>query len=499
MISEKICIIGSGAAAYFAVKHLVEGIGVDPGAIDLITTGSLEASNSLYQVSGQSKSLAENKMVGVIPDKLLFGSDEIYKRERFNKLDMSQLRYIPKTTHFFGGLTHVWGANLSLLTEADLKSSADLQALTKYDADLFAEFHASGQIVNGRLSSRAKLIGREKYIDDDHVNKIIANHEYQSRYGTFKIAYSNLAVDASKRVNGCIYCGECLVGCRTKSIWSAAKAFENLAIKDQLNIMTCTKAQSILSDKSQVIVTYIKDKEQQEKRYEKVFIASGVLDTVDLLANSQLLPNKSRIHDSTKYYTLFFTFKKSKLDYELKNISLSSLTYQYATKYGTIHSQIYPSVKILSDILEKLPLPNYFKKILSEHLKIGMVYLPQGLSDVIVINQEIEKYKLSHLKPPLKTVCMRSFYLLMHYVASLGRFFSLRYFKLPIYYRVPILNSQHFGNITSHDGKHINDILPKNIRAIDSAGLHYVTGIPTTLVVAANAKCEIDKVYKNES
>jgi hypothetical protein len=499
MISKKICIIGSGAASYFAIKHLVDVIKVEPSDIDLITTGSLESSNTLYPRSMQNKSLSERKMAGVIPEKLLFGSDEIYQRECFNKLDLSKLKYIPKSTHFFGGLTHIWGANLSLLTDADLKSSNDLLPLARYDAELFSEFNASGRVVNGRQDNRAKLVDRKKYVNDPHVHKIITHHQYESKFGKFKIAYSNLAINVSEHANGCIYCGECLVGCRTKSIWSAAMAFENLDCKNQINTMMFSKVQSILIDANHAIVAYIQEGVRQERRYEKVFIAAGVLDTIDLLANSQLLPSKAKIHDSTKYYTLFFTLKRSKLDCELNNISLSSLTYQYATKYGTIHSQIYPSVKILSDILAKLPLLKFIKKFVAGHFKIGMIYLPEGMSDQVVVNKELERYQLSHMRSSVKIVLVRAFFLLSHYISSLMHFLPLRYIKIPFYYRVPILNSQHFGNLTDYDGVHINDILPRNIKVIDTAGLRYVTGIPTTLVVAANAKYELDKAYKNES
>jgi hypothetical protein len=123
-----------------------------------------------------------------------------------------------------------------------------------------------------------------------------------------------------------------------------------------------------------------------------------LLDTVDILANSGLLPNKAEIHDSAKYYTLFFTFKKSELEYESKDISLSSLTYQYATQYGTIHSQIYPSSKILSDIISNFQLPIFVKRFLVAHFKIGMVYLPEGLSDSVFIEKKEESHCIGNKK-----------------------------------------------------------------------------------------------------
>ena len=498
MTSNKLCIIGSGAASYFAYKHLIEIIGVKSSDIDIITTGSVESANALYSPSLPNHSLTAKKMVGVIPDKLLFGSDTIYRRDRFIRLDTKGLSYIPKSTQFFGGLTHVWGANLSLLSEADLKVSSDLLALTKYDAGLFAEFNASGRVVNGRSSDQAILVDREKYINDDRIHKIITDFKHESRYGKFKIAYSNLAINVSTQENGCIYCGQCLTGCLRKSIWSAAEAFQSLAIKTQLNILSFAKVESVSDNGDEVTVKYKKDCIQQERQYRKVFLAAGVLDTVDILANSGLLPNKAKIHDSAKYYTLFFTFKKSELEYESKDISLSSLTYQYATQYGTIHSQIYPSSKILSDIISKFPLPIFVKRFLVAHFKIGMVYLPEGLSDSVFIEKNEDKYMVSNSKSTSKKVSKRIFYLLAHYAYTAIHFLPLLYLKLPIYYRVPVLNSQHFGNVRDFDGVHINDLIPKNIRTIDSSAIRYVTGIPTTLIVAANAKYEIDKVFKNE-
>jgi hypothetical protein len=211
-----------------------------------------------------------------------------------------------------------------------------------------------------------------------------------------------------------------------------------------------------------------------------------------------MLPNTTRLHDSTKYYTIFFTIKKSDPEFEKNNITLSELTYQYSSPYGTIHSQIYPSAIILDNLLKKTRVPHWARKIICSHFKLGMVYLPEGYSDRASIRKSKEKYVISNFNSTLNLKIQRLMYLGMHYFKSLVRFIPLQYIKIPFYYRAPLLNSQHFGNVRDENNVHINDFLPDNIQSIDSAALRYITGIPTTLLIAANAKCVIDRVFNNE-
>lgn len=498
MVNNKICIIGSGAAAYFSVRHLIENIGIHHSQIDIITTGSIESAEKLYENQELNAFTSDKKMTGIIPEKLLFGSDKIYSHHQYIKLDTHFLKYNPKVTSHFGGLTHVWGANLSLLSDSDLNASAELIPLTRYDEGLYADFHASGHTTNGRSSRTAKLIYRSNFSNDVGFNNKITNLQKVNLDDDFKISFSNLALNISAGVSGCVYCGECLFGCKKGSIWSSAEAFKKLRKKYTINIIEKSRVAKIVKHAEKVNVNYIRDGEKHTSSYSRVFLGPGVLDTLDILANSDMLPKTTNLHDSTKYYTIFFTIKKSDPEFEKNNITLSELTYQYNTPYGTIHSQIYPSTMILDDLLKKTRVPHWARKIICTHFKFGMVYLPEGYSDRASIRKSKEKYAISNFNSTFKLKLQRLIYLVMHYFKSLVRFIPLQYIKIPFYYRAPLLNSQHFGNVRDENNVHINDFLPDNIQSIDSAALRYITGIPTTLLIAANAKCVIDRVFNNE-
>jgi len=498
MTNNKICIIGSGAAAYFSAKHLIEKIGVHHSQIDIITTGSHESAEKLYENPGLNEFTSDKKMTGAIPEKLLFGSDKIYSHHQYIKLDTQFLKYKPKATSYFGGLTHVWGANLSLLSFSDLNASEELIPLTKYDESLYADFYASGQKTNGRPSRTAKLIYRSNYSNNVSFNNKITILQKINLDDDFKISFSNLALNISAGVSGCIYCGECLIGCKKRSIWSSAQAFYELRKKYPINLIENSRVVKIVKHVDRVNINYIRDGEQYSSSYSRAFLGPGVLDTLDILANSDMLPKSTRLHDSKKYFTIFFTIKKSDPEFERNNITLSELTYQYNTPYGTIHSQIYPSTLILDNLLKKSRVPNWARKIISTHFKFGMVYLPQGYSDRASITNSKEKYAISNLNSTLSLKFQRLIRLGMHYFKSLVRFIPLQYIKIPFYYKAPLLNSQHFGNVRDENNIHINDFLPDTIQTIDSSALRYITGMPTTLLIAANAKCVIDRVFNNE-
>ncbi len=497
-MKNKICIVGSGAASYFSVKHLIEEKGIHHSQIDIITTGSLLSSENLYKSSKLGVFNPGKKMTGIIPEKLLFGSDDIYTHSKYIKLNTQALKYEPKVSNHFGGLTHVWGANISLLSISDLKASFELKPLSKYDESLYADFHASGSVTNGRFSFAAILIDRLKHSNDVSFNsKVIKLQKSNFKYD-FRISFSNLALNVSSGKGGCIYCGECLFGCQNKSIWSASEAFRKLIDKYALNIIEDSRVVKIENHNGKVNINYIKGDKKYTSIYSKVFLGPGVLDTLDILANSKMLPNETRLHDSTKYYTIFFTLKKSSPEFEEKNISLSELTYQFDTPRGTIHSQIYPSTMILSDLLKKTRIPKWIQKIICVHFKFGMVYLPEGYSDRASVSKNKKSYIIEDLNSTLSLKLNRLVILLRHYFKSSVNFLPLKYIKIPFYYRSPLLNSQHFGNVRDKDNIHINDFLPDNIKIIDSAALRYITGIPTTLLIAANAKCIIDEVFNNE-
>lgn len=498
MANNKICIIGSGAAAYFSVKHLIEKIGIHHSQIDVITSGSYKLAEKLYENPELNEFNSLKKMTGIIPEKLLFGSDKIYSHHQYIRLETHFLKYKPKVTSHFGGLTHVWGANLSLLSDSDLNASAELIPLTKYDEGLYNDFHASGYTINGRSSKTAKLIYRSNYSNSVSFNNKITNLQKVNLDDDFKISFSNLALDVSEGVSGCIYCGECLFGCKKRSIWSSAQAFKELRKKYTINIIEKSRVVKIVKNSEKVNVHYIRDGKKHTSAYSKVFLGPGVLDTLDILANSDMLPETTSLHDSTKYYTIFFTIKKSDPEFEKNNITLSELTYQYNTPYGTIHSQIYPSTMILDNLLKKTRLPHWARKIICKHFKFGMVYLPEGYSDRASISKSKEKFVISNFNSTLALKFQRLMILGMHYFKSLVRFIPLQYIKIPFYYRAPLLNSQHFGNVRDENNLHINDFLPNNIKSIDSAALKYITGIPTTLLIAANAKCVIDRVFNDE-
>lgn len=450
----------------------------------------------LYQEPAFSKSnFGVKKMTGIIPEKMLFGSNEIYSHHSFLKIDLSKLRYKPKITSHFGGLTHVWGGNLSLISEADTRIAPDLIDLKKYDEKLYEYFNASGYMSVGRSSKIARLDQRKSYLFNTAAEKRLKKKMQEQADDKFRVYFSNLAINSRQEGGGCIYCGECLTGCRTQSIWAAGIELKALSKKFNFTLTEGARVTSLKQQSDGILVSYSEGDTSHQKLYSRVLIGAGVLDSIDILANSGLVEDGSTISDSRKYYTIFYMPKKADKRYEKNGIALSNITYQYDTKWGTIHSQIYPSIDILERIFWNIPLPKMLKNYLKSHLSIGMVYLPEGLSESVKINNSDGVFMLHQGSLSVGLKIQRMVIIFKHYCSSFIGLIKYGYFKFPVYHKVPLLNSQHYGNLRNNASKHINKSLPKEIIAVDSSALNFITGIPTTLLIAANAKSIIDERF----
>jgi hypothetical protein len=122
------CVVGSGASSYALLHRLVKQ--KKYSKIYVVTTGSYKETFTLNNPSSSISENIQNKMFSLIPEKLLFGNNRIYKRTDAQELYLEG--YSIKTSHQFSGLVNIWGANVCFPTENDIKKYPNLLAYIPY-------------------------------------------------------------------------------------------------------------------------------------------------------------------------------------------------------------------------------------------------------------------------------------------------------------------------------------------------------------------------------
>jgi hypothetical protein len=210
---------------------------------------------------------------------------------------------------------------------------------------------------------------------------------------------------------------------------------------------------------------------------ENVFLTAGVFDNALILLKSNFFYEKKlKVLDSNKYYFLALRSKYSSIKSEDNLGSLSESFFQFDTSYGTIHSQLYPSTKLLTTLLGKFG----FIKILAGFFSIGMIYLPSALSNEI--EAQLSDDGQLYLKTSKRNFVLRFFYLIKLIYKTWLNLIPHGLFIIPYLKSCPAGNSQHSGSFLYN-----KKLIPKGLYLADTSGLCYIPGTPTTALAMAHA------------
>jgi len=445
---------------------------------------------------------------GIIPKKLFFGKDIVYSKKnmKINKnieFDIS---------HSIGGLSNVWGANVTDISKNDKSKFNDgLADLEKYLIKVTEKFKIAGEyddIDDGKntlkyYSKKLNYCCQAHYIYKKY--KENSNFFFKKN---IRIGLAKLAIKTEGNDNTCENCGMCMLGCHKNSIFNSENYFNKIK---NINFFDNSIVENIDEKDNKTFLKITKNNNSTIEYFDYTFVASGPINTSKLVLKFLNKYNKKSliIKDSQKYFFLYYVNKNSKRNEEITTTGLSQLFLQTEISKNTFHLQLYHS-KILLDLVlkkfKKSKILNLTKKIINFFIKrimIGVVYFPSEVSDSIVINYEKEKNIFSIFKyKNTKFSNLLIIRILARIFSSSLKLFS---FPLPIFIKSKTGISQHFGSCLpmkkkpvigecSMDGKLFGS---ENIYIVDASNLPRIPSTPTTFLTMANAYRISENFLKN--
>ena len=375
----RICIIGSGPAGVIAVDYLKN---IKKLKIDILDVGINDKKK--YNINSNS----------FIPPKIAFNNSFMYKRADNLKLVFDKFSNF-FTSHALGGLSNVWGANISCIHNKYLKS-------WKINKKIFYESF-------NYVLKKMKICARKDMIDDLYDVKLSNTHLIKSGlsydHSVFDekniifLKQKNLYIGASKlalNINKCTMISECLTGCKNRAIFNSADLIKNTFVNSDINYKKGILVLKFIEkkDKVHVIVKNISSQKNLILKYDYLIIAAGCVDST-LIVKKSILDNENdfnfKILESKKFYFPVFSRKILSSNNLDNSISLSHIFIQCKNKNSLVHCQLYPLYFMLEWILiNKLGkysvfLIKPFKWVL-KYFFLAMVYLDSEDSGYLLAN-----------------------------------------------------------------------------------------------------------------
>jgi len=509
----KICVIGAGPNGLTSVIPFLNNL--EKFEVTMISSGSSLFTDDIIKMQNYLKSLNRDQQhkfweekkfstKQLIPKKLFFGKSDVYKNIE-NDLDVSK-KIEFDVSHSLGGLSNVWGANVTGLSNNDLNIYPSAYKLSEIMNKISSIFPISGYSDDIDYKSPYNFKYNKnslKYCSQ--ANKIM---EYYNKYkyafkNNFRLGYSKLAIETDKidqdpkNANS----GLEMYGCFNNSIFNSFSYIDQ--IKDKINLIENTLINKVDEDERGVRVygNSTKNNSKIELYFDKVIIAAGSINT-SKLALKLLSPHGKKtltIKDSQKYFFLYFTLFSSKKDEEKNTIGLSQVFLQTEINQKTFHLQLYHSVLLLRDTINNF-FPKSFAKFLIKNfnfilkrIMIGVVYFPEEISNHMEISYNKEKN--SFFIKPQKNKNFSTKYIIKIFFKLIKFVNKLKSFPLPIFVKSKIGVSQHFGSSlppskneiigkTSDEGI----LYPyKNIYISDCSSLDRIPSTPPTFLSMSNS------------
>jgi hypothetical protein len=342
----KIAVIGSGPSGWAACKKLLQ-LGHEPTIID----SSLQE-NDIYS---KSNKLRKQKL----DRKLFFGSDLPYRM--FPVGPKIFIKDVKVTSSFAeGGLSLVWGSTMLPYSKIDTMDwPIDISSLNDKYQEIATWVPIAGH--SDRLSAiYGNYFSRKNVIPSQRVLRILELIDKSD--DNFILGASRLAVETGKNdSDGCFYCGGCLNGCPGSFIWSTVDEKLNVA-RLKLRVLSLYEAQN------RVLITGITLDGQlvNNLNFDKVFLASGPIESFRILATSKIVSENAVLQDSSMFYTPIYMPKK------LGNIKENSFALSQIfirLKFNnSLNASMYQLYDFSEGLVERTHNLNYFTRIIPRTL-----------------------------------------------------------------------------------------------------------------------------------
>ncbi|MGF7176528.1 GMC oxidoreductase [Azospirillum doebereinerae] len=521
MNGRKIGIVGSGPSGA-AVAHRFVEAGFDVTVIDVgfeiephlapftQADHAVDRDRFMEAVTAQRKSVVGE--TAVLPPKLPFGSDFVYRSIPPNRLSSGAGLHV-ETSLALGGLSNAWGANVCAVSQRDMADwPFPAGDLTPHFAELDAILDVSGDAGDGidELYD-ARLDARPNYPLGLHGQRILAGvargRERLAAAG-LRCGRAKIAVGPKHSVGGmgCTSCGLCMHGCPHRAIFNAADVIRSLSGRPNFRYLGGRHVLRYAEgpDGVAAVCRPADGGPREEHRFDRLFVACGVMGSTAIVARSQGLCDRDFIiHDSQKYYFPYLRYRRVKGAVDERANTLAQVYIQdvgLRSTPHTLHCQLYgvndlffESLKAklgaLAHPLMRLGTPMF------ERMMIGMVYFHSNDSGTLRYRVSAnEEDGIGHVEAGPRPDTRPIFKEFMGRLGRFGGVFGGR--PLPFLAESsPPGHSLHFGGSlpmarAPEPGQ--TDVLGRpfgsgRVHVVDTSVLPSIPGTPTTYTVMANA------------
>jgi len=231
-LNKEICIIGSGPTAVSLIKVFTKNS--ENIKITVITSGSLKFFNKFDLIKDGIRKLNNKKKYEywlksflsqdtLIPKKLYFNDADIYGQNNSFIFDKKKINF--DVSYQIGGLSNVWGGNVSNLSKNDFdKFGYEEFRFKNYFKEISEYLNITGEYddidYNKDLSYSTNTLNyntQAKFL----VKKYSENLSFFQKI-KFRIGFAKLAINTMDESSKCENCGLCMFGCHKDSIYNSS-------------------------------------------------------------------------------------------------------------------------------------------------------------------------------------------------------------------------------------------------------------------------------------
>jgi len=523
MTRETIGVVGSGPSGA-AVAHRFVQAGHDVTVIDVgleieshlepFTRAGQPAEPDGFRDRFMEAVTAQRRSVvgesSVLPPKLPFGSDFVYRSIPTNRLSTGAGLHI-ETSLALGGLSNAWGANVCAVAQRDMTGwPFDESELAPHFAELDDILDVSGEADGIDELYQAQLSASPHYPLSLHGQRLLAGvargREALAAAG-LRGGRAKLAIGPKHSIGGlgCTSCGLCMHGCPHRAIFNAADVIRSLSGRSNFRYRKGLHVRRYAEDEAGVtaLCRPAAGGPEEAHRFDRLFVACGVLGSTAIVARSHGLCDRDFvIHDSQKYYFPYLRYRRAKGAVTERTNTLAQIYIQdigLRSTPHTVHCQLYGVNDLFFESLgAKLgPAAKPVMRLgtpMLERMMIGMVYLHSDDSGTLRYRVSGGEEGLGHVEAGPRPDTRPIFKEFMGRLNRFHRVFGGR----PLGFLAessPPGHSLHFGGtlpMARKPGPGQTDALgrpsgSRRAHVVDTSVLPSIPGTPTTYTVMANA------------
>jgi len=375
----KVAVIGGGPAAFGALSRLIDlkekGLDLE---IDVFTDGKADQEQKIaadYKPVYSSNDVNEILKAGKAYGSAIALPPRSFHKQALKDHQGANLKTDIKVSETFGGIGNYWSGSVFPTHAINDPIASTLGDLTPHYS-----FIADRIPVSGQSNDELKSFFDESSIHyppiplAEQIAKLKCAPDLESDGLALAIGTNRIALNSRpEERNGCIQCGDCMYGCPRDALFRAAKSIFSDAESGHCHIVF----ESVLTVKpvnKMIQLTTL----QNTYMYDKVFVCTGALGSVQLLGRSYGPPiNPIHLYDNKLWYFPAISFLPKRTLPKGKHFAFAELSggiFDHANQtYNHLLVSTLPEAAI-DNMIGRSRLSRFMSKLISNHLIIGAMY-----------------------------------------------------------------------------------------------------------------------------